>query len=224
MNNNMIKNDEHYTRDDHFHDLICKIKYYVEKYKDTENLEIEFRIGYIQENEFKTDIGKDFFDKIYDGLNNSNAWDDVKTEKSEDFFFNGKRMTVINNQVKYIKKEKLAIFDYIFKGSGFDIRISFSKETPIKQFTEIAKFKRSKDRCSLSRGHLSYDLTKVKMEDNGVEDHLFEIELEIKELNLKKMTSHYIIHDAMMKITDMIELCEVIDDDYKLEFVKEKIY
>ena len=62
------------------------------------------------------------------------------------------------------------------------------------------------------------------MEENTVEDHLFEIELEIKQLDLTKMTSHYIIHDSLLKIRDMVRMCEEIDTDAKVEFIKEKVF
>ncbi len=214
-----------YTKDDCFHEAIEKLIPYVEKYKNEENLEIEFRLGYIEDEEFKTDVGKDFFDKITDNLIDCELWSSITTEKSQDYFYNGRRLTVTDKDSYCIKKEKLAIFDFVFVGTGFDLRVSFSKEIPSKKFTEDkASYKRIKERTSYTFKHLSYDLTKVTMEENTVEDHLFEIELETKILDLSKMTSHYLIHDSLLKIKDMVKMCEEIDNDSKLEFVKEKIH
>jgi hypothetical protein len=53
---------------------------------------------------------------------------------------------------------------------------------------------------------------------------VFEIELETKKLDLTKMTSHYLIHDSLLKIKDMVKMCEEIDNNAKLQFVKEKVY
>jgi len=216
-----------YTRDNCFHDAILKLKDLVEKYSKEEHLEIEFRLGYLENDEFKTDIGKEFFDKITDKLIDSEAWTDISNENSEDYFYNGKRLTITekNQNGTCIKKEKLAIIDFIFEGSGFDVRVSLSKEVPSKNFAiEKATYKRIKERTSYTFKHLAFDLTKVTMEENGVEDHLFEVEVEIKLLDLTKMTSHYLLHDAFLKIKDMVQMCEEIDPNNKLTFIKEKIF
>jgi len=216
-----------YIEDPCFHLAIAKLKSYVEKYANEPNLEIEFRLGYLENEEFKTDIGKDFFDKITNHLVDSEVWKSITQEKSEDYFFNGRRLTITDKDPKgiCIKKEKLAIVDFIFSGSGFDLRVSFSRETPSKRFAiDKANYKRIKERSTYNFKHLAFDLTKVTMEENTVEDHLFEIELEIKQLDLTKMSSHYLIHDSLLKIRDMVKMCEEIDNLAKLEFIKEKVF
>lgn len=216
-----------YIRDECFHNAIVKLKDIVEKYKNEKNLEIEFRLGYLENEEFKTDIGKEFFDKIMNKLLDSKAWESVNTENSEDYFYNGRRLTVSKDDPKgtCIKKEKLAVFDFIFSGTGFDLRVSFSREEPSKRFDkEKANYKRIKNRTCFVFKHLSFDLTQVTMEENTVEDHLFEIELETKKLDLEKMTSHYLIHDSLLKIKDLVKMCEEINDDCKLDLAKEKIF
>jgi hypothetical protein len=215
-----------YIKDKCFHDAIAKLKEYIEKYKDEEYLEIEFRLGYLEDDEFRTDIGQEFFNKINDKLVDSEVWSSISYEKSEDYFYNGKRLSITekNPNGTCIKKEKLAIFDFIFCGTGFDLRVSFSREIPSNNFPiEKAIYKRVKERHSYNYKHLSYDLTQVTLEDNSVEDHVFEIELEIKQIDLSKMTSHYLIHDSLLKIKDMVEMCEEIDDNPSLELKKEKI-
>ncbi len=216
-----------YVKDNCFHDSIIKLKEYVEKYKDEEHLEIEFRLGYLDNDEFKTDVGKEFFDKITDHLIDSKVWSSIDLENSEDYFYNGRRLTITEKDQKgtCIKKDKLAVIDFIFSGTGFDLRVSFSKETPSNRFPkEKASYKRIKERTSYNFKHLSFDLTKVTFEDNTVEDHVFEIELETRKLDLTAMTSHYLIHDSLMKIKDMVKMCEEIDDNSKLMLVKEKVY
>jgi len=216
-----------YIRDNCFHDAICKLKDYIEKYKNEEHLEIEFRLGYLDNDEFKTDVGKEFFDKITDKLIDSEVWSSIDSENSEDYFYNGRRLTIGEKNPKgiCIKKDKLAVIDFVFSGTGFDLRVSFCKEMPSNKFPkEKANYKRIKERSTYNFKHLAFDLTKVTMEENTVEDHLFEIELEIKQLDLTKMTTHYIIHDSLLKIRDMVKMCEEIDTDAKVEFIKEKVY
>jgi hypothetical protein len=216
-----------YIKDECFHNAIIKLKEYVEKFKDEEHLEIEYRLGYLDNDEFKTDVGKEFFDKITDKLIDSEAWSSIENENSEDYFYNGKRLSISEKDLKgtCIKKDKLAVIDFIFSGTGFDLRVSFSKEMPSNRFPkEKANYKRIKERTSYNYKHLSFDLTKVTFEDNTVEDHVFEIELETKKLDLSKMTSHYLVHDSLMKIKDMVKMCEEIDDDSQLNLIKEKVY
>lgn len=222
-----MQDKKEYIKDECFHEAICKLKEYVEKYKNEKHLEIEFRLGYLKDEEFKTDVGKEYFDKITDQLIDSESWSSIDNENSEDYFYNGRRLTITKKDPKgiCIKKEKLAIIDFIFTGTGFDLRVSFSKETPSIRFAkEKANYKRIKERTSYNYKHLSYDLTKVTFEENTVEDHVFEIELETKNFDLSKMTSHYLIHDSLLKIKDMIKMCEEIDEKCLLQLVKEKVY
>lgn len=216
-----------YKIDDCYHNAIIILKKYVEKYKNEENIEIEFRLGYLDNDEFKTNISKDFFDKITDQLIDSEVWSSIENDNIEDYFYNGKRLSISNKNPNgvCIKKEKLAIIDFSFLGSGFDVRVSFCKEIPSNKFPkDKANYKRIKERSTYNYKHLSYDLTKVTFEDNTIEDHSFEVELEIKEINLNHMTSHYLIHDSLLKIKDLIKMCEEIDSDCRFELIKEKIY
>ncbi len=216
-----------YIKDDCFHEAIVKLKDYVEKYKNEEFLEVEFRLGYIENDEFKPDIGKEFFNKITDNFIDSESWSSIDICNSTDYFYNGKRLTITDKDKKgvCIKKDKLAIVDFIFEGSGFDLRVSFSKEIPSNRFpVEKAIYKRIKERTSYNFKNLSFDLTKVTLENNSIENHVFEIELETKKLDLTKMTSHYIVHDSLLKIRDMVKMCEEIDNDSKITFVKETLF
>lgn len=211
--------------DEHFHEAIIIIKQFVEKFSEEKNLEIEFRLGYMEDDEFKTDIKIDYFNKIYDVLSSTDVWSDVKKEKTKDYFYNTKRLTIGLDEEICIKKEKLAILDFALIGSGFDLRVSFSRETPVKKFDIAnANYLRKKDRTSFCHKHVSFDLTNVSMVDNSIENNLYEVELEIKEINLSKMSSYYLVHDALLKITDMVKMCEELDDHYKLEFTKDNIY
>ncbi len=88
-----------YSKDKHFHDAIEKIKKYVELYSKEDNLEIEFRLGYNEEDEFKTDIGKELYDKIYNTMILSDdSWSKINQEFSEDYFYSGKRMSVTKDE------------------------------------------------------------------------------------------------------------------------------
>jgi len=220
-----------YTKDSNFHNAILVIKKHIEKYAEVPNLEVEFRLGYINKDEFKTDIGKSFFDKISEQLFESEMLEKkLIFDKTKDYFYNGRRLTVSDSNPKgtCIRKEKLAVVDFSINDSGFDMRVSFSKEIPSKRF-DISKsnYARVKERSSFHHKHLRFDMTNVTVEDNTVEDHLFEIELEIMEIDFTKMSSHYLIHDALLKINDMVNMCEEEDNEicsHKIVLIKEKIH
>jgi hypothetical protein len=217
-----------YKSDPCFHDAIVHLKDYVEKFSNEDNLEVEIRLGYLEDDEFKTNIGKEFFNKITTQLEDCEVWESVTNENSEDYFYNGRRLSITTENPKgtCIKKEKLGVFDFMFDGSGFDIRVSFSKETPSKRYAkDKASYKRNKERTRYLFKNSFFDTTKVTVDDNGVEDNLYEIEIETKKLNLKETSSHYFIHDALLKIRDVVKMCEDIDEsESKIIFMKEKIF
>lgn len=223
-----------YQKDECFHDAIVLLKDLVEKYKNEKGLEVEFRLGYINNDEFKTNIGKDFFDKITKNMSCTNI--PSVREHTKDFFYSGKRLSYNTSDINdvgdvgddkgtCIIKEKLATVDFIFAGTGFDIRVSFSRETPTSKFPkEKASYIRIKDRISYLHENVSYDFTKVTTKNNTVDVNVYEVELEIKNINLEKFTSHYLIHDSLLKLKDVVQMCEDIDADAKLVQTKEKTY
>lgn len=215
-----------YIKDDRYHEAIEKLKFYIEKFSNEKNLEIEFRLGYMENNKFKTNIGKIFFEKILKTLNSTSVWSQVKKENTIDYFNSKKRITSKNGEETCLKKEKLAVVDFELIGSGFDVRVSFSRETPVSPFNKSEyDYVRKKNRNSYFYTNFSYDLTDVITEDNSVEDHTYEFELEIVKLDLKKMSSVYIVHDSLLKITDVVKMCEEdLNEDYEYKFSNEKIY
>jgi hypothetical protein len=217
--------------DNCFHDAIIKIKELVNKYKDEDFIEIEYRLGYMGSDKFKTDIGKESYNKIMKELSSLDTWDEVLSTHSEDYFLDGVRMSVMSNEQIVIKKEKLAILDFSFEGTGLDIRVSFSKELPAEPFKpEDASFKRIKDRKSFlinKVNPVSYDITKITYINNSVEDYTYEFEIEwlgartsketSKETGVIVPSSYYSIHDCLLKIKDIVNLCEEMDDNCKLK-------
>lgn len=215
-----------YIKDERYHDAIKILQNHIDKFANEKNLEIEFRLGYVEDNKFKTNIGITFFEKISKALNHTTVWSQVKKENTIDYFHSKKRMTSGKGEDSCLKKEKLAIIDFELIGSGFNVRVSFSREIPTSPFdASKADYMRKKNRSSFFYKNFSYDLTDVITEDNGVEDHTYEFELEIIKLDLKKMSSAYIIHDSLLKITDVVKMCEEdLHEDYEYVFSSEKIY
>lgn len=200
------------SQDTCFSNAIIELKKHFNAHKDLENLEVEFRLGYIEKGKFNPDIGQLYYNNLIYAFDNSNAWHSVQKTKSTDYFFDSKRLTVHENGDSVcIKKEKLKNIDFEFQGTGFDLRVSFSKEIPTEKFSlEKSNYVRIKERTSYCHEHLSYDLTKVEYIVNAVKNYSYSIELEIKKLPL--MSIGYLFHDALLKMKDIADICEEIED------------
>lgn len=200
---------------DHYYQLesaIETLKNLIKKYKNVENTEIEIRLGIIEDSKFNSGLNSEqFYNKIKEQLNTYKQWNKVEEIESEEQI-NGNIKKIENN---YICKKKLETVDFNFKGTPYDFRISVCTETPIK----VSKFNpnliRKKNRTSYYYKECKFDLTKVEIEDNDeiIENEEFEIEL----LNLNSNTSDlYRAHSALLKIYDVINICEEIKSSAKL--------
>jgi len=192
-----------------FKEALINIIPIVEKYKDQKDIEIEFRLGYLENDRFNSNIPELFFKKIFDKLNNSTMFHNEKREML-DTFNNGLRRTkdLVKNRSTVIKKEKIASFDFSLLNTPFDIRVSISREIKmsIKDFKETSNsYRRHKNRTSFSYKSWSFDLTEISYEENSVKYNLFEVELEIENL---KSDINYIIHSSLLKVRDMALFCE----------------
>lgn len=202
------------------HKLLSLKKYIEENGQDQDqdlgDLEIEFRIGiYDQDRQtFETNIGKENFEKISEQLNSSDIWSEVLTKNTVDYFLNGRRLSIAGDEKICIKKNKLEVHDFVISGSKFDLRVSVSRELKTNKFQqEKANYIRVKDRTSYVHDIWSYDLTTIRSKDSN-EPISYEFELEV--LNFKDTTIHYLMHDGLIKIMDIIQMCEIIDDDSKI--------
>jgi hypothetical protein len=219
-----------------FTNAILKIMPYIEKYKDTKNLEVELRLGFIEDNDsFTTNIGKTFYEKILKVLEDSSGPDTGPVFKKstniiKDSFSLGRRRSVTDSseQPLIIKKTKLCTLDFQFDDDDpgpFDIRVSFSTEEPMDSFDETyVTHTRIKTRTSFEYKDYVYDLTIVESVENSVTKKEYEIELEIRGLKrlLKDYSNYYLVHDALLKMRDLCSLCEKVGKECKLIFIQEK--
>lgn len=186
------------NKNDFYNELttgINELSKLIKKYKNTENIEIELRLGQIQFNGFNSGLGsKTFYDKIKSILDSSKCWSKVETNNFEELCNNGIRRTISINGKKvikhnYIKKEKIETKDLEYSGTPYDIRISVSKEIPI--IDKNVKIKtgtgiiRKKNRTSYYYKDYVLDLTIVEQIENNVSEIKYELEVEFLNLNEK---------------------------------------
>ena len=219
---------------DNLKDSINKIEEMVNKYKNYDHLEMEFRLGFIEEDEnnkeFNTDIGECFKEKIGKVLETCKEWSVKERIRIKDYIVNNKRLSIDpNGNKKCIRKEKLCKLDFRFEGTPFDIRVCFSQEIPItiEDFKKEKKnyYIRQKDRMSYKYKTWIFDITEVRLEDNTVETINCEVELECNLLeSLESKSSKYIVHSSLLKVKDLINMCEKIENETKLIHLNTKIF
>lgn len=217
MNNDdvMLKEYEDY---DCYKIIIDDLKPFIEEYKNTKQLEIEFRIGYYDDilKKFNSDVSEIFFKNIKNIFDNSSVMKKTNIVSEDVYDINKIRKTTIttmNDKSTLIKKTKLVTLDYRFEGRPFDIRVSISKETHVKKFDEEC-YRRRKNRFSYIYKYWSFDLTEVLYNsiDNPIEDKKYEIEIElyntINTIIKENKTIEYFLYSTLLKIKDIMDMCE----------------
>lgn len=215
-------------------DVILK---YMKLYKDKPNLEIEFRLGYNEENTFNTDISTIFFDKIFNQLEQSSVFTHKHRDYVDTFYSihgkevgkEGKEQIQLRNSSdtqQNIQKTKLCVIDLGYE--PFDVRISFSTEEPCAKPPQKSKivYLRNKSRNSFEYKYWSYDLTKVVHKENSLDITKHELELELKVDMLSDKNNEfleYLILSSLLKIKDMADMCE-INNSIEFEVLKENVY
>ena len=195
---------------DHYYQLEPAIKVLeglIKNYKKVKNVEIEIKLGRIDEKFIAGIHSETFYDKIKMALDSYSGWDSVNHQNSVDYIKDSYRKTKNN----IIHKERLESVNFNFKGTPYDLRICVSVETPCNLNSFNHSLIRRKNRTSYIYKECKLDLTKVEEEssDEIVENEEFEVEL----IKLNSNTSDlYRAHSALLKMFDIINICEKIED------------
>ena len=154
-----------------------------ESHKDEENIEVEIRLGKHNGSLFDTNVGKETFERILDGLKRYNGWENIKTTTSENYYndANSIRITVNEDTGEQTMIQKINVVKEDFTGEPLDVRFSVSREIPTWGEYPMDR-KRTKTRYSFLRKNLSIDMT-ISSGDNvdmdSEEECSYQIELEI---------------------------------------------
>ena len=195
------------------HKICDTIEPILNKFKDDEFIEMEFRLGKYNGTFFDTNIGKDTYIKLLNGLNKYPGWERI-IQSETDVFFREKdnlRITIdeSTNEETIIKKERVHVEDFKqIKDTPFDIRFAICKEIPMEHdYESEMDGKKTKTRTSYIRKNVSIDVTSISgnTQDMDSEDPFtYQIEFEImKPQNVEdKDTLFNIIH----KIKDLFNI------------------
>lgn len=223
----------HLIVSDRFKDALLRITPYVEKYKNEKNIELEFRLGFMDTEsnapQFQTDIPLDFFNKIEKKLHSNKNWDSVENVKTTDYFNSNYRISVDDTakKIQCIKKTKLVTLDFQFEDTPFDIRFCISREEPCSVDSRLTQdlikksnHSRQKTRSRFKHKYCNFDITQVKEIENTVEDITHEIELDIDCTYSSLPTSEHIVYSTLLKINDLVNMCESASEQSKITFVR----
>jgi len=152
-------------------------------HKDEENIEIELRLGKYNGSFFDTNVGKETFERVLDGLRQYTGWESVQTSVSDIFYSDkeGVRITSDHSTGEQTMIQKINVIKDDFTGTPLDMRFSISREIPTWGEYEMDR-KRTKTRHSFIRKNLSIDMT-ISSGDNvdmdSEEECSYQIEFEI---------------------------------------------
>jgi hypothetical protein len=189
--------------------IVEKLLPVFETHKEEEHIEVEMRLGKHNGSFFDTNVGKDTFERVLEGLRKYDGWE--KTETSElDVYYND-----ANNIRLSVNKDtgengnmiqKINVLKDDFIGTPLDMRFSVSREIPTWGEYDMDRV-RTKTRHSFVRKNLSIDMT-ISSGDNAdmdsEEECSYQIEFEI--VDPTKVSTRDEFFNIVHKINDLSKL------------------
>jgi len=188
--------------------IIDKVFPVFECHKDEENVEVEIRLGKHNGSLFDTNVGKDVFDRVLQGLMKYDGWEKVENTVSDIYYNDENNIRITANQDTGEQKmiQKINVVKQDFVGSPLDLRFSISREIPTWGEYAMDR-KRTKTRHSFIRKNLSIDMT-ISSGDNvdmdSEEESSYQIELEI--INLSDVKTNEQLFNIIHKVNDLAKL------------------
>lgn len=207
-----------------FDKVVDHLQKIMNKYIDDPTIEIEARIGIFDEDDnkkFSPNIGDDQFEKIKKLLDSGKDEEWIKPKNcinQTDYFNNKYRLSVYEDgKQRCMEKKRLENVNIVLKDGPYDIRISFSKETPV----DVDSFP-TKDKCGESRTKKrftykykmwDFDLTEITHNISGEEGISYEYEIELDNIRNKIKDTTYLSKSIMLKILDIKKVYDEKDDE-----------
>ena len=171
-----------------FHKICDTVEPILDKYKNEEYIEMEFRLGKFNGTFFDTNIGEKMYICMLKGLSKYTGWDRIVQSETEVFFREKDNLRITidesTNEETIIKKERVHVEDFKqLEGTPFDIRFSVCKEIPMDHdYESEMDGKKTKTRTSYIRKNVSIDVTSISgnTQDMDSEDPFtYQVEFEI---------------------------------------------
>jgi|TARA_B110000305_G_C19083561_1_gene467374 hypothetical protein len=179
-----------------------------EAHKGQGDIEVEIRLGKHNGSLFDTNVGKDTWKRVLQGLKKYDGWESVKMTTADVYYndANNVRITCDEESGEQIMIQKISVIKEDFKRDPLDVRFCVAREIPTSGEYEMDR-KRSKTRHSFVRKNLSIDMT-ISSGDNvdmdSEEEASYQIELEI--VKPSDVDSIYKFQNILQKIDDLCKL------------------
>lgn len=189
-------------------DLTDKILPIFEAYKNEEDIEVEIRLGKHNGSLFDTNVGKDTWKRVLDGLKKYDGWESVKMTTADVYYndANNIRITCDEDSGEQTMIQKISVIKNDSKRDPLDVRFCVAREIPTSGEYEMDR-KRTKTRHSFVRKNLSIDMT-ISSGDNvdmdSEEEAMYQIEMEI--IKPTDVDSIYKLQNILQKIDDLCKL------------------
>ena len=181
----------------------------IQQYKSTPNVEIELRLGKVSRGTFDTNVGRESWSRIMDGLQKYDGWESV-TDSHTTVYIKGDTRVIDDEKTgvsKCQKKTRVKKMDLSLKDQPFDVRLSVATEVPVKTAPSEFDDMRVKFRKSFLRKNLSIDMTRVTGnpdDPDSEEAERYEVEFEI--VDTKALKDDAIVENILQKILDVLKL------------------
>jgi len=176
----------------------------IRRYRDTEHIELELRLGKITPTGFDTDIGPHIFAKVIAGLDGYTGWENVTIKDDEVYYWqSGIRCRYSDTESVTERKNKILTKNHRI-GPVLDVRLGISQEIPVDMPSDDAIRAVQRRRKSYLRKNVRIDCTIVTgpPEDKDSEASTnYQVELEI----LSAKTDQEIF-SALYKVLDVLKL------------------
>jgi hypothetical protein len=155
-----------------------------ETHKEEEHIEVEMRLGKHNGSFFDTNVGKETFEKVLEGLRKYGGWESTEMSELDVYYSDADniRLSVSKDTGENGNMiQKINVLKEDFNGTPLDMRFSVSREIPTWGEYEMDRV-RTKTRHSFVRKNLSIDMT-ISSGDNAdmdsEEECSYQIEFEI---------------------------------------------
>ena len=173
-----------------------------------DNIEVEIRLGKHNGSLFDTNVGKDTWKRVLEGLKKYEGWEETKSSSADVYYndSNNIRITSDEDSGEQTMIQKISVVKEDFKCDPLDVRFCVAREIVTSGEYDMDR-RRSKTRHSFVRKNLSIDMT-ISSGDNAdmdsEEEASYQIELEI--MKPDAVDDIYKFFNIINKVADLSKL------------------
>lgn len=192
---------------------VDKVMLHIDDYRTKDNIQICLYLGIKNEDSFEYGFNcENFYNRINEILKDT-KWDNSNKDEYTLYTVDDNPLLFIEhhlNEDKIYKKEILHEYTFLYKNTPFDFQVLVFEYTPIKKMpmniNETGKY--LLDNYLLRNSCISLYQSELHLEDCiEVEQGLI---INTIEMNKTNHSSMYMAHDLLLRLRDIINLCEPI--------------